>query len=41
MGSPLRFSQIGVRTPILSDDGSDLAAALQTIKEIVDEVALF
>lgn len=32
--SPLRRPQVGVRTPILSHDGSDLAAALQTIQEI-------
>ena len=30
----LRTPQIGVRTPVLSHDGSDLAAALQTILEI-------
>jgi predicted ATPase len=29
--APLRFPQIGVFTPVLSHDGSDLAAALQTI----------
>jgi len=34
--SPLRQSQIGVYTPVLSHDGSDLAAALQTILEIGD-----
>lgn len=34
--SVLRRPQIGVRTPILSHDGSDLAAALQTIVEIGD-----
>lgn len=38
--SPLRQSQIGVYTPILSRDGSDLAAALQTILEIGDATAL-
>lgn len=32
--SPLRTPQIGVRTAILSNDGHDLAAALQTILEI-------
>jgi len=32
--SPLRQPQIGVRTPVLSHDGSDLAAALQTILEV-------
>jgi len=32
--SPLRHPQVGVRTPVLSHDGRDLAAALQTIMEI-------
>lgn len=32
--SPIRSPQIGVRTVILSDDGHNLAAALQTILEI-------
>lgn len=32
--SPLRHPQVGVRTPVLSHDGRDLAAALQTIIEI-------
>jgi predicted ATPase len=32
--SPLRRPQVGVRTPVLSHDGRDLAAALQTINEI-------
>jgi len=31
--SPLRAPQIGVRTPVLTHDGSDLAASLQTIFE--------
>ncbi|GAA4115140.1 AAA family ATPase [Knoellia locipacati] len=31
--APARQSQIGTRTPVLADDGSDLAAALQTIRE--------
>lgn len=35
-GSPLRNPQIGVLTPILSEDGADLAAALQTVVEIGD-----
>jgi predicted ATPase len=35
--SPLRRPQIGVRTPVLSHDGSDLAAALQTIIEVGDD----
>ncbi len=32
--SPLRHPQVGVRTPVLADDGRDLAAALQTINEV-------
>jgi predicted ATPase len=32
--SPLRQAQIGTRTPVLSHDGRDLAAALRTIEEI-------
>jgi predicted ATPase len=38
--SPARRSQIGTRTPVLDADGSDLAAALQTIIEIGDADAL-
>ena len=38
--SPLRHPQIGVRTPVLSHDGTDLAAALQTIFEIGESDAL-
>jgi predicted ATPase len=38
--SPARQSQVGVRTPVLSHDGHDLASALQTIIEIGDEKAL-
>ncbi|WP_281929583.1 AAA family ATPase [Roseibium album] len=38
--APARFPRIGTRTPVLSADGGDLAAALQTILEIGDEVAL-
>jgi predicted ATPase len=38
--SPARLPQIGTRTPVLGDDGSDLAAAIQTIKEIGDNEAL-
>lgn len=34
--SPLRIPRVSVRTPVLSHDGSDLAAALQTIREIGD-----
>ncbi|MEP2704837.1 MAG: AAA family ATPase [Roseibium sp.] len=35
--APARFPKIGTRTPVLAGDGSDLAAALQTILEIGDE----
>jgi len=38
--SPLRSPQIGVQTNVLSQDGTDLAAALQTIFEIGDEIGL-
>ena len=38
--SPLRRPQTGVRTPVLSHDGTDLAAALQTIFEMGDSDAL-
>jgi predicted ATPase len=31
--APARHPQVGTRTPVLSDDGSDLAAAIQTIVE--------
>ncbi len=40
LDSPVRQPQIGVYTPVLSPDGSDLAAALQTILEIGDCNAL-
>lgn len=36
MDAPARAVQIGTRTPVLSHDGSDVAAALQTIREIGD-----
>jgi predicted ATPase len=39
-GSPLRQPQVGVRTTALAHDGRDLAAALQTIREIGDREAL-
>lgn len=39
--SPLRYPQVGVRTPVMSNDGIDYAAALQTIIEIGDDEALF
>lgn len=34
--APARKQQIGTRTPVLSSDGADLAAAVQTIREIGD-----
>ena len=39
-GAPARLPQIGTRTPILGHDGSDIAAAVQTIREIGDSSAL-
>jgi len=38
--APARMSRIGTRTPALSGDGSDLAAALQTIREVGDGTML-
>ncbi|MGA7710080.1 MAG: AAA family ATPase [Acidobacteriaceae bacterium] len=38
--SPARAAQIGTFTPVLQHDGSDLAAALQTILEIRSDEAL-
>jgi predicted ATPase len=38
--APARTAQVGTRTPVLSHDGADLAAALQTIVEIGDAGAL-
>lgn len=38
--APARMPQIGTRTTVLSHDGADLAAALQTITEIGDAAAL-
>lgn len=38
-GAPARMPQIGTHTPVLGHDGSDLAAALQTIREIGDREA--
>jgi predicted ATPase len=38
--APARHSQIGTRTPVLAHDGRDLAAAVQTIREIGDGRAL-
>jgi predicted ATPase len=39
-GSPLRQPQVGIQTPVLSSDGTDLAAALETIFQIGDGSAL-
>jgi predicted ATPase len=39
-GAPARLPQIGTHTPILSHDGADLAAALQTIRQIGDGEAV-
>jgi len=38
--APARLPQIGTYTPVLSHDGADLAAALQTIRQIGDGDAL-
>ncbi|MCQ4041346.1 AAA family ATPase [Streptantibioticus rubrisoli] len=38
--APARGSHVGTRTPVLSHDGADLAAAVQTIREIGDREAL-
>jgi len=38
--SPMRQPQVGVRTPVLSHDGSDLAAALQTLLTLGDREGL-
>ncbi|MFF3646420.1 AAA family ATPase [Streptomyces sp. NPDC002564] len=38
--APARAARIGTRTPVLAHDGADLAAALQTIREIGDDLAL-
>lgn len=38
--APARSAQIGTRTQVLGHDGADLAAALQTIREIGDHDAL-
>ncbi|WP_280205192.1 AAA family ATPase [Nocardia farcinica] len=34
--APARLSRVGTRTPVLAADGADLAAAIQTIREIGD-----
>jgi predicted ATPase len=38
--APARIEQIGTHTPVLGNDGADLAAALQTLIEIGDAEAL-
>ncbi len=38
--APARRPQLGTRTPVMHQDGRDLAAALQTIREIGDREAL-
>jgi predicted ATPase len=38
--APARLPQIGTHTPILGNDGADIAAALQTIQEVGDPDAL-
>ena len=38
--APARQPQVGTHTPVLADDGADLAAALQTVREIGDGEAL-
>lgn len=38
--APARMPQIGTHTPVLGHDGADLAAALQTIREIGDNEAM-
>ena len=38
--APARLPQVGTHTPILGNDGSDMAAALQTIREVGDPATL-
>ncbi|HEX3593006.1 MAG TPA: AAA family ATPase [Pseudonocardiaceae bacterium] len=38
--APARLGQVGTRTPVLGHDGADLAAAIQTIREVGDVEAL-
>jgi predicted ATPase len=38
--APVRVPQVGTFTPVLSDEGADLAAALETIRIFGDKVAL-
>jgi predicted ATPase len=39
-GAPSRMPQVGTHTPVLGNEGAELAAALQTIREIGDRDAL-
>lgn len=39
-GARARLPQIGTHTPVLGNNGADLAAAIQTIREIGDAVAI-
>ncbi|MEZ5973066.1 MAG: AAA family ATPase [Hyphomonadaceae bacterium] len=38
--APARRPQVGTYTPVLASDGADLAAAMQTVREIGDSAAL-
>jgi predicted ATPase len=38
--APARQRRIGTRTPVLAHDGADLAAALETIRQVGDKTAL-
>lgn len=38
--SPVRAPQVGTWTPVLGDDGSDLASAIQTIREVGDDAVV-
>ena len=38
--APARRTQVGTRTPVLDHDGAEVAAAIQTIREIGDRAAL-
>lgn len=40
LGAPCRLPRLGTRTPVLSHDGADLAAAIQTILEVGDARAV-
>jgi predicted ATPase len=40
VNAPASLPQIGTHTPVLGNDGADVAAALQTIREIGDAAAL-